>query len=271
MENTDSDFEDNPGFDIIEIHQLVKSGKKLEAVKLVKDATGWGLKEAKDYIDNLGGAIDFANTKSNVYESRDVNGLNIDLEPVKELLRNGRKLEAIKYFRDQSGLGLKESHEFIEQMASGKTVSYSGGKQIKQRSFSWNTNSGNNQSYTKTTVDGKEVKSGDENWEKVESILESVKNKNAINSDQLNQQLDEFFANPSKKKTTSTANTSGSSYTSKPASSQGSASWQNIPEPKKRKKDEFGYDKGEKGGSNIGLYLVVALIIAAIVFYLLKR
>ena len=34
-----------------EVIDLAKSGKKLEAVKLLKDLTGWGLKESKDWVD----------------------------------------------------------------------------------------------------------------------------------------------------------------------------------------------------------------------------
>ena len=36
-----------------EVVNLVKSGQKLQAVKCIKDNTGCGLKEAKDYVDQL--------------------------------------------------------------------------------------------------------------------------------------------------------------------------------------------------------------------------
>jgi ribosomal protein L7/L12 len=33
--------------------QLCKTGKKIHAVKLVMEQTGWGLKESKDYVEHL--------------------------------------------------------------------------------------------------------------------------------------------------------------------------------------------------------------------------
>jgi ribosomal protein L7/L12 len=33
--------------------QAVRSGQKIEAIKLVRDLTGCGLKEAKDFVDNI--------------------------------------------------------------------------------------------------------------------------------------------------------------------------------------------------------------------------
>jgi tetratricopeptide (TPR) repeat protein len=44
-ENTDNNYQ--------EIIDIAKSGRKLEAVKLLKDKTGWGLKECKDWVDAI--------------------------------------------------------------------------------------------------------------------------------------------------------------------------------------------------------------------------
>jgi len=37
-----------------EVKKLVKQGKKIEAIKLIREQTGLGLKEAKDLVDRLG-------------------------------------------------------------------------------------------------------------------------------------------------------------------------------------------------------------------------
>lgn len=37
----------------LEVRRLAASGKKIEAIKEVRAATGWGLKESKDYVDRL--------------------------------------------------------------------------------------------------------------------------------------------------------------------------------------------------------------------------
>jgi ribosomal protein L7/L12 len=36
-----------------EARTLLAKGQKIVAIKLVRERTGWGLKEAKDYVDEL--------------------------------------------------------------------------------------------------------------------------------------------------------------------------------------------------------------------------
>jgi ribosomal protein L7/L12 len=36
------------------VHRLIKQGEKMEAIKLIRDRTGLGLKEANDIADQLG-------------------------------------------------------------------------------------------------------------------------------------------------------------------------------------------------------------------------
>jgi hypothetical protein len=42
----------NPGVNP-EVIELMRSGKKIEAIKLYREQTGVGLKEAKDYVESL--------------------------------------------------------------------------------------------------------------------------------------------------------------------------------------------------------------------------
>jgi large subunit ribosomal protein L7/L12 len=37
----------------LEARVLKQAGKVIDAIKLVRDATGWGLKESKDFVDRL--------------------------------------------------------------------------------------------------------------------------------------------------------------------------------------------------------------------------
>lgn len=37
----------------LEARVLKQAGKLIDAIKLVREATGWGLKEAKDFVDRL--------------------------------------------------------------------------------------------------------------------------------------------------------------------------------------------------------------------------
>jgi len=36
-----------------QVRALIAQGRKVEAVKRVRETTGWGLKESKDYVDAL--------------------------------------------------------------------------------------------------------------------------------------------------------------------------------------------------------------------------
>ncbi len=53
MENLGVEYEDEPDQVSPEIIELVRRGKKLEAIKLYREETGVGLKAAKEFIDSL--------------------------------------------------------------------------------------------------------------------------------------------------------------------------------------------------------------------------
>jgi ribosomal protein L7/L12 len=38
---------------LVEVRAFARQGRTIEAIKRVREATGWGLKEAKDYVDTL--------------------------------------------------------------------------------------------------------------------------------------------------------------------------------------------------------------------------
>ena len=100
------------GVDIDRIRQLVQDGKKIEAIKLVREQTGLGLKEAKDAVD----AIERGETADlrprDTVTSHGVSG--VDLNAINELLLQNKKIDAIKLYREQTGAGLKEAKDAIE-------------------------------------------------------------------------------------------------------------------------------------------------------------
>ena len=54
LEQLHLDYVDNAAPTVLpEILDLVRRGKKIEAIKVYREQTGLGLKEAKDYIDSL--------------------------------------------------------------------------------------------------------------------------------------------------------------------------------------------------------------------------
>ena len=94
-----------------DIYEKVQAGKKLEAIKLYREKTGVGLKEAKDYIEGpflTDIVINDAFLPKLMTKA-------IEVYPdIYEQVKAGNKLEAIKLYREKTGVGLKEAKEYIE-------------------------------------------------------------------------------------------------------------------------------------------------------------
>jgi ribosomal protein L7/L12 len=94
-----------------EVERLMKAGQKIKAIKAYREATGAGLKEAKEAVERMEGETKEASPQESSTQTKP------DLvDPVKlqSLIREGRKIEAIKYIRQQRGVGLKEAKEAVD-------------------------------------------------------------------------------------------------------------------------------------------------------------
>ncbi len=104
--------ENNPLPD--DVLDALQEGQTIEAIKLLRTATGLGLKEAKDVIDahQTGHAVAVPIASS------------IDQLPVSVLqaIQSGNKIEAIRLLREQTGLGLKEAKDAVEAMPKRKAA-----------------------------------------------------------------------------------------------------------------------------------------------------
>jgi ribosomal protein L7/L12 len=92
---------------------LVREGRKIEAIKLYRDMTGTGLKDAKDAVEALerGGSLAEAR--------RGPAGSEAD---VLQLLRAGQKILAIKLYRERTGVSLLEAKNAVEAMATEQGI-----------------------------------------------------------------------------------------------------------------------------------------------------
>jgi ribosomal protein L7/L12 len=88
----------------------IAAGRKIEAIKLYREATGAGLAEAKEAIELIEAGKP---PKSDATASR---GEDQALQSVSDLVLQGRKIEAIKHYRDATGLGLKESKDAVDAL-----------------------------------------------------------------------------------------------------------------------------------------------------------
>ncbi len=90
-------------------HGLLHHDQKIEAIKLYRERTGVGLKEAKDAVE----AIQRGERPLDPAESD-----NSFHQTLVSLLKQGRKIDAIKVYREVTGSGLKESKEVVESIAA---------------------------------------------------------------------------------------------------------------------------------------------------------
>lgn len=95
-----------------ELRSLLAHNHKIEAIKRVRAVSGWGLKDAKDYIDQMAaGSIRSGMT--------DANSTLADMDDeLRSLLAHNRKIEAIKQVRMATGWGLKEAKTYVDQLDS---------------------------------------------------------------------------------------------------------------------------------------------------------
>jgi ribosomal protein L7/L12 len=110
---------------LAEIEQLVVQGKKIAAIKLYRQRTGLGLREAKDAVEQIEhtlfvrGPSSLARTQmdeTNTSGRREVN-MEALLSEVEQLLKQrNQKIVAIKLYRERTGMGLREAKEAVDQI-----------------------------------------------------------------------------------------------------------------------------------------------------------
>lgn len=115
-----------------EIAELIRQGRKIEAIKLLRESTGIGLKDAKDYVEQL-----MAGTVPEIVHepTLESDGLPPD---VLFLLRSGEKIEAIKLLRERTGLSLKEAKERVDrELADPSVVTGPPKRRVRKMVFLW--------------------------------------------------------------------------------------------------------------------------------------
>ena len=98
---------------------LVRAGRKIEAIKLFREQTGRGLKEAKDAVEAFAADPNFV-LAIPASESVDVDAFEAQ---ILALLRAQKKIEAIKLFRSKTACGLKEAKDAVEALAAKHGIS----------------------------------------------------------------------------------------------------------------------------------------------------
>jgi ribosomal protein L7/L12 len=96
---------------------LLLSGRKIEAIKRYREQTGLGLRAAKEAVDLLEQELAGSSLAFGRRDARSEEGALAGEEPgeeVRRYLQQGRKIEAIKRYREQTGLGLRAAKEAVD-------------------------------------------------------------------------------------------------------------------------------------------------------------
>ncbi|WP_254507758.1 ribosomal protein L7/L12 [Anatilimnocola floriformis] len=104
-----------------EVLVIIGRGHKMEAIKVVKDATGLSLLDAKQIVDRL--AVEQLANRQAIEPVQILAQPSpvIDRQQIEQLVRQGQKLEAIKIYRQQAGCSLLEAKQEVEALEAALT------------------------------------------------------------------------------------------------------------------------------------------------------
>jgi ribosomal protein L7/L12 len=90
-----------------DVRDLTVSGRQIEAIRLVRQHMGMNLTQARDYVRAL------TSNQPPAPAPRDASSLDAQ---IRDLLAHGNKIGAVKLVRDQTGMGLRESKDYVEHI-----------------------------------------------------------------------------------------------------------------------------------------------------------
>lgn len=97
-----------------QIKALLAQGNKIEAIKLAREKTGFPLEAAKDLVETIEKGGGHVHVKFSFKTTlKDANELN---DQVKQLVAQGKQIEAIKLIRDRTGLDLKRAKDLVDRL-----------------------------------------------------------------------------------------------------------------------------------------------------------
>ena len=88
------------------IEREIAAGRLISAIKLYREETGAGLKQAKDAVERMRAELSAVPSRPGA----------VNLDRVQQELAAGRIIDAIKLYREATGVGLKEAKDAVERM-----------------------------------------------------------------------------------------------------------------------------------------------------------
>ena len=106
-----------------ELLALIKAQGLINAIKLCRERTGVGLREAKDAVEALRDGKPFT-LRANAASQPPQQPAETDVRTrILAFVQQGQYIEAIKLYREKTGLGLRESKDAIDAVRAGQPLS----------------------------------------------------------------------------------------------------------------------------------------------------
>ena len=94
-----------------QIHQMLHAGQKIQAIQVYREATGVSLAEAKQAVEEMA-LIEVSKPPSGVRSYDDP----VMESKIRSLLAKGKKIDAVKIYREEYGIGLKEAKDAVDRI-----------------------------------------------------------------------------------------------------------------------------------------------------------
>lgn len=96
-----------------QILEVAHTRGKVQAVKFVRGLKGYPLSECKQAVDAL---MNIASGDATAIAAMDSNLSDQQLDQVLDALSDGKKIQAIKHYKEATGRSLSESKKLVEQI-----------------------------------------------------------------------------------------------------------------------------------------------------------
>lgn len=98
-----------------EVRRLIAAGDLIAAIKQYRTLTGVGLKEAKEAVEALAAGRAVPALPAGVRAVPVPVGAELEAE-IRAMVKDGRLIEAIKRYREATGVGLSDAKAIVERM-----------------------------------------------------------------------------------------------------------------------------------------------------------
>ena len=147
-----------------ELYDLLKQKRKIEAIKYIRNKYDMDFKRAKETVDNLTEKVEYFEGKNlGLFEEDFSDNKNLDTSEISDdnlyaLIKENRKIDAVKYVKDKYNFDLKTSKKIVDSLDINNLMAFTE-KNIVSASktdFSKYGSGYSNESYSYEMIDGKQ-------------------------------------------------------------------------------------------------------------------